>query len=118
MPFTPTHALAAVPLARIRMLEPAALTIGTMLPDLPMFLPATPQYATTHDFRLGPFSCLPYGVLAFLLFRLCRGPAIALAPEAVRARLAPYVAPRLSMSASAWASVLLSLVLGVWTHIR
>jgi hypothetical protein len=117
MPFTPTHALAAVPLCRWRVLDPAALAIGCMLPDLPMFLPATPSYGTTHDFIRGPLSCLPYGLLAFIVFRRCRGQAIAFLPEPMRRRLAAYAAPRLQLSFSAWLGIALALVLGVWTHI-
>jgi hypothetical protein len=117
MPFTPTHALAAVPLARLRALTSSALAIGTMTPDLPMFLKATPSYATTHSWGWGPISCLPYGLLLFALFRCCRGPAIAFAPRGCRERLAPYAAPALDMSMRGWASVVLSIALGVLTHI-
>jgi len=117
VPFTPTHTLAAVPLARIRWLAPSALAIGCMVPDVPLFFPATPHYATTHSWGWGPLSCLPYGLLAFALFRLCRGPAIGLAPEPVRRALAQYAEPDLRLSAAAWASVVASIALGVWTHI-
>ena len=117
VPFTPTHALAAVPLARIRGLVPSALAIGCMLPDVAMFLPATPSYETTHSWRWGAFSCLPYGLLAFVLFRLCRARAIGFAPRALRARLAPFAASDLRMKATTWLGVALSITLGVWTHI-
>jgi hypothetical protein len=117
MPFTPTHALAVVPLARLRFFSASALVIGCWIPDLPMFVRGTPSYATTHSWIWGPLSCLPYGMLAFVLFRLGRGPAIGFTPHAVRCRLVAYAAPRLRMNAAGWCAVALSLAVGVWTHI-
>jgi hypothetical protein len=117
MPFTPTHALAVVPLARLRFFAPSALVIGSMIPDLPMFLGGTPSYDTTHSWIWGPLCCLPYGVLSFVLFRLGRGPALGFAPRTVRCRLAAYAPSRLRMSAMAWCAVGLSIAVGVWTHI-
>ena len=38
-------------------------------------------------------------------------------PVAVRSRLAPYVAPDLKLTPGAWASVVISIALGVVTHI-
>lgn len=117
MPFTPAHALAIVPLARLRVLTPSALAIGSMIPDLWAFIPSAPLYSTTHSWTLGPVSGVFYGLIAFVLFRVCRGPAITFAPEQARRKLARYTAHELRMGMRDWASVLLSLVLGVWTHI-
>jgi membrane-bound metal-dependent hydrolase YbcI (DUF457 family) len=117
MPFTPTHALAVVPLARVGWLVPSGLVIGSMVPDLPMFLPGTPSYSTTHAWPSGGLACLPYGLILFVLFRLCRGGAIGFGPCIVRRRLAAHAAPDLRMSVGSWMAVALSIVLGVWTHI-
>ena len=49
MPFTPSHALVALPFIRTP-LVPAAVAIGAMTPDLPLFVRGTPlTYATTHS---------------------------------------------------------------------
>lgn len=117
MPFTPTHTLAILPLARARSLTPAALAIGAMVPDLWAFAPGAPSYAISHSWTLGPLTGLGYGALAFVLFRACRGAAIAFASEQARRRLAPFAAADLPATARGWASVAISLVLGVWTHI-
>jgi len=117
MPFTPAHTLAIVPLARVRALTPAALAIGSMIPDLWAFMPGAPAYSDSHSWTRGPISGVVYGLIAFVLFRVCRGPAIAFAPEHARRKLAPYAAHELHMGMRGWGSVVLSLVLGVWTHI-
>lgn len=117
MPFTPTHALAVVPLARFRALTPSALAIGSMIPDLWAFMPRAPSYATSHSWLWGPITGVFYGLIAFVIFRVCRGPAIAFAPEHARRKLSRYSLHELQMSVRGWASVVLSLVLGVWTHI-
>jgi hypothetical protein len=117
MPFTPAHALAVVPLARVRSLTPSALAIGSMIPDLWAFMPGAPLYSTSHSWLEGPISGVIYGVIAFVLFRICRGPAIAFAPEQARRKLAPYAAHDLPLGVPGWASVVISIVLGVWTHI-
>jgi Domain of unknown function (DUF4184) len=117
VPFTPTHALAAVPLSRVPGLMPSALVIGSLLPDLPMIIPGTPAYGTTHSFVYGVPYCLPFGVLAFVLFRLGRGPAIGFLPLAMRCRLARHAAPELHPSPRVAASLVASLALGVLSHI-
>jgi hypothetical protein len=117
MPFTPAHTLAVIPLARVRALTPSALAIGSMIPDLWAFMPGAPSYSTSHSWVWGAITGVCYGLAAFVLFRICRGPAIAFAPEQARRKLAPYVAHDLSMGVRGWASVVISLVLGVWTHV-
>ncbi|MGK3950645.1 DUF4184 family protein, partial [Microbacterium sp. K2] len=48
MPFTPSHALVALPFIRTP-LVPAAIAIGAMTPDLPLFLRGIGlPYSFTH----------------------------------------------------------------------
>jgi hypothetical protein len=48
VPFTPSHAVVALPFVRTP-LVPAAIAVGAMAPDLPMFLRGTPlSYQMTH----------------------------------------------------------------------
>jgi hypothetical protein len=49
MPFTPSHAVVALPFVRTP-LVPAAVAVGAMAPDLPLFVRASPLgYGRTHD---------------------------------------------------------------------
>ncbi|CAL9509537.1 hypothetical protein SUDANB121_03621 [Nocardiopsis dassonvillei] len=47
MPFTPAHAAAVLPLARTR-LPTSALVVGSLVPDLPYYLPLPVGASTTH----------------------------------------------------------------------
>ncbi|MES0833836.1 DUF4184 family protein [Nocardiopsis tropica] len=47
MPFTLSHVAAVLPLARTR-LPPAALVVGSVVPDLPYYLPLPLSATTTH----------------------------------------------------------------------
>jgi hypothetical protein len=48
MPFTVSHAVVALPFVRTPLL-PAAIAIGAMTPDLPLFVRGTPvSYQLTH----------------------------------------------------------------------
>jgi len=48
VPFTPSHAVVALPFVRTPLL-PAAIAVGAMAPDLPLFLRGTPlTYQQTH----------------------------------------------------------------------
>ncbi|MCG5212669.1 DUF4184 family protein [Streptosporangium soli] len=49
MPFTLSHVAAVLPLLNSRRLDPWALAIGAMVPDLPLFLPFLPAYAIWHS---------------------------------------------------------------------
>lgn len=82
MPFTPTHVLAVGPIAAILPRLPlSALAIGSMIPDLPLFLSFAPSYAVTHSLTGVVIACLPLGALVFLLFQyLLKVPMVALLP--------------------------------------
>ena len=49
MPFTPSHAVVALPFLRTPLL-PAAIAIGAMAPDFPLFVRGLPlHYGLTHS---------------------------------------------------------------------
>ncbi|GAA2267705.1 DUF4184 family protein [Nonomuraea roseoviolacea subsp. roseoviolacea] len=93
MPFTPSHIAAVLPLAsssRVRkVLDPWALAIGAMVPDLPIFLPFLPDYTDWHSLR-GVLTIDTVAVLVLLvLFHVVlRDPLIALLPPALAGRAA------------------------------
>ncbi|MCC2033890.1 DUF4184 family protein [Microbacterium allomyrinae] len=75
MPFTPSHAVVALPFVRTP-LVPAAIAIGAMTPDLPLFVRGLPlgglfglDYGRTHAFSWLPATMLV--ALALLLLWRC-----------------------------------------------
>src|SRR3954465_6574698 len=96
MPFTPTPALAIIPIAALGRGAPpfSALVIGSMIPDLPLFSPMSPAYDTTHSPPGLLSACLPLGLACFLLFQsLMKRPLLALLPEAIQRRIASLSGP-------------------------
>ena len=132
MPFTPSHAVVALPFLRTPLI-PAAIAVGAMAPDLPLFVRAVvPSYARTHDFAWLPLTVLV--ALALLVLWRCvfRPAARELAPNWLADRLpvewntgaAPALRETFAISgAPARASLrgilllVVSLAFGVATHI-
>ncbi len=86
MPFTPSHAVVALPFVRTP-LVPAAVAVGAMAPDLPLFLRGTPlSYHLTHT-HLVVSSLVALGLLG-LWYTVLR-PAVRELSPAVLARRLP-----------------------------
>jgi len=69
MPFTPSHAVVALPFLRTP-LVPAAIAVGAMTPDLPLFVRGLPlHYGITHDLVWLPLTV----ALALALLLVWRG---------------------------------------------
>ncbi len=125
MPFTPSHAVVALPFVRTR-LVPAAIAIGAMTPDLPLFVRGMwPDYGLTHDFAWLPVTVVVAFVL-LLVWRCALRPATReLLPRPVAERLPAQwdtdarAGVRESVGGGAlgilW--LVLSLALGVASHI-
>ena len=93
MPFTPTHILAILPIAALRRspLPFSALVIGSMIPDLPLFVAIAPEYGITHSVGGLFTACLPLGLAWFLGFQIVmKRPLFALLPAAIRRRCADF----------------------------
>lgn len=134
MPFTPAHAVVAVPFVRTPLL-PAAIAIGAMTPDLPLFVVGTPlTYQVTHTNVV--VSALVALALTAGWYALLRPAVRELSPAWLAARLpAEWDAvggqawdavrqPRPGARAPVWRSgavfpvlVAASLVMGVVSHI-
>jgi hypothetical protein len=114
VPFTLSHAVAVLPLARDRRLVPAALVIGSWVPDLPYFVPFLGGSGWTHA-ASGPVSVdLVLGLLVLVVWQLVlRRPLVDLAPVRLRLRVPP---PRRIDRAYLLGSVV-SVVLGAVTHV-
>lgn len=125
MPFTVSHAVVALPFVRTP-LVPAAIAIGSMTPDLPLFLRGVvPPYAVTHDLAWLPVTVVMAFVL-LLVWRCVLRPATReLTPRVIAERLpdgwdvgAPAAAREtLSGGVGGILWLVLSLALGVVTHV-
>lgn len=122
MPFTPSHAVVALPFVRTPLL-PAAVAIGSMTPDLSLFVRGTPvTYHVTHtNVAVAASVAL---VLVALWYGLLRPAVRSLSPRWLAARLPDdWDAPGLPRwwyrrrPAVSGALVIVSTVLGVVTHI-
>jgi uncharacterized protein DUF4184 len=119
MPFTLAHPAAALPLrSRLRSLGCAsALAVGSMVPDLPYFLPLGIDGPESHSAAGILWFGLPAGLAAWLVYVfLVRPFALALLPVSILRRLdAPSSRP--VVSRRALAAVAVSAVVGATTHV-
>ncbi|GAB3876296.1 DUF4184 family protein [Terrabacter terrigena] len=116
MPFTPSHAIVAVPLQRLG-LPFAAVAAGAMTPDVAVFLPGVVDYGTTHSLRgvLTVDAALAV-VLVLVWWVWLRGPVVDVAPAALRHRVdVRGQQPRGSLRW--WALVVAGALLGAATHV-
>jgi membrane-bound metal-dependent hydrolase YbcI (DUF457 family) len=132
MPFTPSHAVVALPFLRTP-LVPAAIAVGAMSPDLPLFLRGMPlHYGMTHSLVWLPLTIAVALVLLLVWRGLLRPATRELAPVTLARRLpAEWDAGAGSAlretfarggtpSRVSWrgaAILLVSLALGIVTHI-
>ncbi|MGN9909681.1 DUF4184 family protein [Phytohabitans sp. LJ34] len=116
MPFTGSHPAAVLPLIRWG-LPPSALVIGSMAPDLPYYLPAPVDGATTHSLA-GVFGAdLVLGLVMLGVWQALLAPfAAAIGPAALRDRLHPP-APGRPRPAARAVLVVVALTLGAATHV-
>ena len=116
MPFTISHAAAALPVHALSKgrLPLAALMVGSLSPDFAYFLPGDTDRFMTHSLP-GMFQfCLPWSLCLWLCFViLVERPTIAFLPDAWRIRITPSA--RLSVRSLLLAS--LAIALGAATHI-
>lgn len=128
MPFTPSHAVVALPFVRTP-LVPAAIAIGAMTPDLPLFVRGVGlDYGFTHTATNVVWTALLAFAL-FVLWRVLLRPAVPqLVPPAIARRLpAEWSTTGLSAASGAVGvgaprrlypvMLAVSLILGVLSHI-
>jgi hypothetical protein len=114
VPFTLSHAVAALPFLRTQ-LPVAALVIGTMTPDLPYFLPVGIPREFSHSL-LGVITIdLLVGIAVLLAWIfVLRAPLLDYSPAWLRERMPRRVPTR---TPKALALTLLALIIGSLTHL-
>jgi membrane-bound metal-dependent hydrolase YbcI (DUF457 family) len=120
MPFTLTHVAAILPVAAAapRAFPFSALVIGSMIPDLPLFMTLPVSYATTHSIAGLFVACLPMGLAAFLTFQgVLKRPLFALMPDGIRSRCATFATFRVDPRFKFLARASLAIVIGATTHV-
>jgi len=117
MPWTLSHPLAVLPLRRLtpRPLDFAALVIGSTTPDFGYYINRFDLSNLAHTLPGSFIVCLPTGVIMMLVFYLACRPVCYALPAPHRQALLP-LCPVFPTSVGLWASILLSLLLGAWTH--
>jgi len=120
MPFTPTHVLAVIPIAR-PWASPgifSALAIGSMVPDWPLYFPGGPGYQLTHSLAGIFVACLPLGLaLTWLFLAVARRPLFELAPPGLQQRLAGYLQAQPDRSLRGVLKLAVAVSVGAATHI-
>jgi hypothetical protein len=117
VPFTLSHAAAALPFRRAR-LVPSALLIGTFAPDIEYFIRLQSGGGWGHTFP-GVFGLdLPLGLVTLWLFhRLVKVPLVYLLPDSVRARLTAQLVPFRFWPPLRFLHVVFSMLIGIATHL-
>ena len=75
MPFTPAHAVVALPFVRTP-LVPVAIAIGSMAPDVPLFFRIGPGYWVTHSWLGAVTVDLALALLLLVVWRMVLRPAV------------------------------------------
>ena len=118
VPFTLSHAAAALPFRRTRLVM-SALVVGCFVPDAEYFIPFTRQNTSYGHSLPGMFALdLPLALVVLWLFhRYAKEAFAACLPEGARERL--HLGPRtLSINSfSRFALVVFSILVGIATHI-
>ncbi len=117
MPWTLSHPAAILPLRRLtpQPLDFAALVFGSMTPDIGYYIGHFDLANFAHTLPGSFIACLPIGVIMLLIFYFFARPVCYVLPSPHRQLLLP-LCPDFPKSALSWAIILLSLLLGAWTH--
>lgn len=120
MPFTPSHAAAAVPIHRLlgRRLRLSALVIGSMSPDFEYIVRLVPSSKYGHTVP-GLFAfCLPVGLAVYTVFHtVMKRPLALLLPDRLRAHAAPEIDRPAFASLWAVGVVCIAILLGAVSHV-
>ena len=117
MPFTVSHAAAALPLRRLNLVWSAFL-VGSMAPDFPYVVGTTDYRSLGHQFPGVIEFTLPASIFALWLFHTAiKRPAVRLLPIGVQQRLRDHLGDFQFGGPGRFAAILFSIVLGIATHL-
>jgi len=117
MPFTLSHAAAALPFQKLKPVWPA-LVIGTFAPDLQYFIWISDEDRSGHHFPGIVMLAIPLALLLLWLFEWCvKGPAIELLPGSLQSRLQGKVQPLSFWGWGRFASIVVWIAIGIATHV-
>jgi hypothetical protein len=118
MPWTVCHPAILLPFRRYspQPLDFAALVIGSTTPDLGYYINDFSLSTFAHTARGLFIACWPTGVIFMLLFYLFCKPVCYALPTPHRQLLLP-LCPDFPTSFRRWAIILVSLLLGAWSHL-
>ncbi len=117
MPFTLSHAAAALPFGKFKPIWPA-LVIGTFAPDLQYFIWISDEDRSGHHFPGVFLLSIPIAILMLCLFEWCvKSPIVELLPTGVQRRLQDRLRPLSFWGWRQFASIVLWIVIGIATHL-
>lgn len=118
MPFTLAHPAAILPLRRRwPALSLSALVIGSLVPDLPYYLPLPEMRMTTHSLTGSVLFALPVGLALWLLWQVLKRPLCLVLPQPHRGALLPLAEYDYPREHRTFLAVGAALLLGTWTHL-
>ena len=120
MPFTASHAAAALPLHRWlgRYGVLSALVIGCCVPDLPYFLPLGVSRQVSHSAFGLFYYCLPAGLVCYFLFHtILKQPLLLLLPPQIGSRLVDPACLTQRLPTVPWLALAVSLLAGAASHL-
>jgi len=117
MPFTLSHAAAALPFYKLKPVWPA-LVVGTFAPDLQYFIWISDEDRSGHHFPQVVLFTLPLALIVLWIFEwIVKRPAIELLPSAVQRRLQDKIDPLSFMGWKRLGSIVLWIAIGIATHL-
>lgn len=117
MPFTLSHAAAALPFRRANVI-PSALVVGTLAPDIEYFIRLQPGGGWGHTIPGAFAMSLPLGLATLWIFhRFVKTPLAYLLPDTIRARLTRQLFPFRFGPARRFLHIVVSMLIGIATHI-
>jgi Domain of unknown function (DUF4184) len=117
MPFTVSHAAAALPLRRLNLVW-SAFVVGSMAPDFPYVVGTTDYRALGHQFPGVIEFTLPAAIFALWVFHVAiKRPAVKLLPIGIQQRLHDHLGDFQFGGPGRFVAILFSLVLGITTHL-
>lgn len=116
MPLTIAHPALVIPIRHRLVLS--ALVIGSMVPDFSKIFSLSREVSLGHSVPEVFWFCVPVGLISFIFFqRILKRPLFLLLPANHQKRLIPWLDPFPLRTVAQWRLVIVSLVIGAFTHL-